>query len=212
VARERFLCALRRERGTTEDRGFLLAAIIARLSFGSQIVITHGTDTIFETASYLETDLPVICLITCINKSGEFRSNPHRSISNFGWVEDGTGKRGKSSRLQIYNWIKNQNGQAYVIDRQVHKASVHPREMPTGPNIYKPSPINGEGRIGSNAPNRAHPVQTRSWQESGVVYKPEDNIRDVASRSNVITTTFPQSFSEGELQGPFLSTLETTYR
>jgi L-asparaginase len=45
---------------TDDDRKFLLAAILSRLSFGSPFVITHGTDTILETASYLEANLPVL--------------------------------------------------------------------------------------------------------------------------------------------------------
>jgi len=47
---------------TAEDRKSLLAAIRARLSLGSPIVITHGTDTILETAKYVEANLPVISI------------------------------------------------------------------------------------------------------------------------------------------------------
>jgi L-asparaginase len=43
---------------TPDDRNSLLTAILARLSFGSPLVITHGTDTILETAKYLEANLP----------------------------------------------------------------------------------------------------------------------------------------------------------
>jgi L-asparaginase len=43
---------------TGEDRKFLLAAILARLSFHAPFVITHGTDTMLDTANYLEANLP----------------------------------------------------------------------------------------------------------------------------------------------------------
>jgi L-asparaginase len=42
---------------TPEDRKLLLAEIFARVSLHCPFVITHGTDTILETANYLETYL-----------------------------------------------------------------------------------------------------------------------------------------------------------
>ena len=53
--------------------------------------------------------------ITCINKSSGVHENPHVAISYLGWVEDGTGKTGKSDRLTMYDWIKG-GGVAYVKD------------------------------------------------------------------------------------------------
>ncbi len=52
--------------------------------------------------------------ITCINKANGQHENPYVAISHLGWVEDGTGKTGRSTREEMYNWIKNENGQAYV--------------------------------------------------------------------------------------------------
>jgi L-asparaginase len=45
---------------TPDDRKLLLEAILTRLSFNSPFVITHGTDTILETAKYLEANLPAL--------------------------------------------------------------------------------------------------------------------------------------------------------
>lgn len=45
--------------------------------------------------------------ITCINKSGGYHEDPHHAISHLGWIADGTGNTGKSTRLEIYEWIKN---------------------------------------------------------------------------------------------------------
>lgn len=51
---------------------------------------------------------------TCINKAGGQHENPYVAISHLSWVEDGTGKTGKNTRLEIYDWIKDKNGVAYV--------------------------------------------------------------------------------------------------
>jgi uncharacterized protein DUF3892 len=66
--------------------------------------------------------------ITCINKDGGNHENPHVAISYLGWVEDGTGKTDKSTRLQIYDWLKTGGGQAYVQDTYGNRAQVVPRE------------------------------------------------------------------------------------
>jgi hypothetical protein len=70
--------------------------------------------------------------ITCINKSGGDHADPHHAISQLGWTEDGTGKTGKNSRLAIYDWIKKENGVAYVQDAKGNKASVKTREHANG--------------------------------------------------------------------------------
>lgn len=70
--------------------------------------------------------------ITCINKSGGDHQDQHHAISNLGWIEDGTGKTDKSARLQIYNWLKNDNGVAYVQDWLGNKAYLYPRENSHG--------------------------------------------------------------------------------
>src|ERR1039457_2744741 len=70
--------------------------------------------------------------ITCINKSGGYHADPHHAISDLGWINEGTGEQGKSTRLQAYDWIKNQNGRAYVMDRSGNKAYVGTREHSNG--------------------------------------------------------------------------------
>jgi hypothetical protein len=70
--------------------------------------------------------------IMCINKSGGYHADPHHAISHLGWVGDGTSKTGKNTRLEIYNWIKDQNGTAYVLDSRGNKALVRTREHSNG--------------------------------------------------------------------------------
>jgi len=70
--------------------------------------------------------------ITCINKDGGNHENPHAAISHLGWTEDGTNKTGRSTRLEMYNWIKDQNGHAYVRDAYGNTSRVGTAETARG--------------------------------------------------------------------------------
>jgi len=70
--------------------------------------------------------------ITCINKESGHHDDPHHAITNLGWVEDGTGKKDKSTRLQMYDWLKDKGGVAYVLDKFGNKANLYPRENAAG--------------------------------------------------------------------------------
>lgn len=60
--------------------------------------------------------------ITCINKNSGNHESPLVAISHLGWVEEGTSNSGKNTRLEIYDWIKEKNGVAYVKDSLGNKA------------------------------------------------------------------------------------------
>lgn len=66
--------------------------------------------------------------ITCINKSGGDHADPHHAISHLGWVNEQTNETGKSTRLEVYDWIKNRQGVAYVLDSRGNRAYVGTRE------------------------------------------------------------------------------------
>ncbi len=71
--------------------------------------------------------------ITCINKSSGWHDDPHHAISHLGWSNDANGNTGKSSRLEVYNWLKeNKSNQAYVKDVRGNIAYVAPREHTNG--------------------------------------------------------------------------------
>lgn len=70
--------------------------------------------------------------ITCITKDNGNHENPHAAIQSLGWIEDGTAKQGTSTRLQMYDWIKNQSGHAYVRDRSGNTARVGTAETSRG--------------------------------------------------------------------------------
>ena len=71
--------------------------------------------------------------ITCINKSGGYHQDPHHAISALGWVNEETGKTGKNTRLEIYDWIKSKNGTVPMFEiRGVTVRIVGTREHANG--------------------------------------------------------------------------------
>lgn len=54
--------------------------------------------------------------ITCINKDGGNHENPHEGITHFGWTNEETRATGKSTRVQMVDFLENQNGRAFVKD------------------------------------------------------------------------------------------------
>lgn len=75
--------------------------------------------------------------ITCINKDNGYHENPNLAISHLGWVNEATGKTGKNTRIEIYNWIKNEGGIAYVKDRAGKKVEVITAETNNGTKYVK---------------------------------------------------------------------------
>jgi len=71
--------------------------------------------------------------ITCINKAEGRHDDPHTAISHLGWVDEATGKTGKSTRIEIYEWLKaKDDNQAYVRDKYGNVAYLYPRENQYG--------------------------------------------------------------------------------
>lgn len=66
--------------------------------------------------------------ITCINKSGGYHADPHNAIEYLGWTNEQSGKTGKSTRLEVYDWIKNESGKAFVRDKSGDTALIGTRE------------------------------------------------------------------------------------
>lgn len=70
--------------------------------------------------------------VTCITKSGGYHENPHAAISALGWVNEDTGATGSSTRLVMYDWIKDKGGYAYVRDARGNEAKVGTAETASG--------------------------------------------------------------------------------
>lgn len=73
--------------------------------------------------------------ITCINKDNGNHENPNVAITDLGWVNEKDGESGKSSRLTIYNWIKD-GGYAYV-EKNGNKVKVVIEETANGTKYVK---------------------------------------------------------------------------
>lgn len=72
--------------------------------------------------------------ITCINKDNGNHENPNVAITHLGWKNEQTGK---NTRLEIYNWIKDDKGEAYVIDGNSNKVKVITAETSRGTKYVK---------------------------------------------------------------------------
>jgi len=70
--------------------------------------------------------------ITCINKDHGNHYNPHEAITDLGWTNEQSNETGRSTRLQMYDWIKDQGGQAFVRDGRGNSAQVGTVVSPNG--------------------------------------------------------------------------------
>jgi hypothetical protein len=70
--------------------------------------------------------------IRCINKSQGWHQDPHHAISHLGWTNEATGETAKSTRLEIFDFLKNRRGPAYVADNRGNRSGVYPRENEHG--------------------------------------------------------------------------------
>jgi hypothetical protein len=77
--------------------------------------------------------------ITCIRKASGYHENPYVAISHLGWVEDGSGSTGESTREVMYDWIENKGGEAYVLGGG-SRARVYGAVSPAGTRYVKTEP------------------------------------------------------------------------
>ena len=70
--------------------------------------------------------------ITCISKANGDHENPHVAISSLGWINEENNSRGTSTRLEMYDWIKEKSGVAYVRDSAGNQVRVGTAETPRG--------------------------------------------------------------------------------
>ncbi len=70
--------------------------------------------------------------IVCVSKLGGGNFNPHEAISSLVWENEETGQRSRIMREDLYVWIKDKKGVAYVVDPAGNKAYVGTRENVNG--------------------------------------------------------------------------------
>ena len=91
--------------------------------------------------------------ITCIKKSNGFHEYPHHAISQFGWINEQTNETNRSTRLEMYEWIKNDSGVASVVDARGNKARVGAASMRTVPSTFRLMPTACGRTICSRCPS-----------------------------------------------------------
>jgi hypothetical protein len=74
--------------------------------------------------------------ITCIKKDGGFHENPYTAITDLGWLNETTSTSGLSTRIQIYDYLK-EGGEAYVLDATGNKVKLITVETARGTKYVK---------------------------------------------------------------------------
>lgn len=79
--------------------------------------------------------------ITCIKKDSGNHENSHTAISALGWIEDTTNKTGRSTRIEMYDFVRS-GGYAYVKDSYGNKAQLIAEVTANGTKYVKTKPDN----------------------------------------------------------------------
>ena len=74
--------------------------------------------------------------ITCIKKDNGQHENPYVAIESLGWTNEANGERNRSTREQMYDFVVNQNGEAYVTAGSV-RARLIGQVSPRGTRYVK---------------------------------------------------------------------------
>ncbi len=56
--------------------------------------------------------------IICIKKDDGKYENPYMAIDHFEWINERINVKGVTDRSKIHDWIKDENGEAYIIDQK----------------------------------------------------------------------------------------------
>jgi len=83
--------------------------------------------------------------ITCINKDDGNHENPYTAISHLNWLNDATMLTGRSTRLEMYNFLNN-GGYAYVVDSLDNSKVYLEARISSGGTKYVKTKANDTGR------------------------------------------------------------------
>ena len=70
--------------------------------------------------------------IICIKRNKGIYENPWLAINYVEWINEKVNVNGITDRTKIYDWIKELEGEAYVIDKYGKKIPVIPAMSPDG--------------------------------------------------------------------------------
>ncbi len=63
--------------------------------------------------------------------------NPYVAIDSLEWVNERINVKGITERSKLYDWIKNEDGEAYIIDQYGNKTCLIPALCPEGNKYVK---------------------------------------------------------------------------
>ena len=75
--------------------------------------------------------------IICIKKDKGRYENPYIAIDYFEWINERINVKGITDRTKIYDWIKEEDGDAYIIDDAGAKIRLIPAMSPQGNKYVK---------------------------------------------------------------------------
>jgi len=64
--------------------------------------------------------------IICIKKDEGKYENPYVAIDHFEWINERINVKGITDRSKIHDWIKEEDGEAYIIDEKGDKIHLIP--------------------------------------------------------------------------------------
>jgi hypothetical protein len=64
--------------------------------------------------------------IICIKKEEGDYENPYLAIDHLEWINERINVKGVTDRTKIHDWIKDEDGEAYVIDMSGNKIKLVP--------------------------------------------------------------------------------------
>jgi hypothetical protein len=74
--------------------------------------------------------------ILCIKTDTRYK-NPYIAIDSLEWVNERINVKGITERTKLYDWIKDGDGEAYIIDQHGNKSSLIPAVCPDGNKYVK---------------------------------------------------------------------------
>jgi hypothetical protein len=75
--------------------------------------------------------------ILCIKTDDRPHINPYIAIDSLEWVNERINVKGMTERAKLYDWIKDGDGEAYIIDQYGNKTSLIPAVCPDGNKYVK---------------------------------------------------------------------------
>ena len=75
--------------------------------------------------------------IICIKRDESKCSNPYVAIDYLEWINEKINVKGVTDRDEIYNWLKEERGQAYILDDNGNKRYLIPATCPEGNKYVK---------------------------------------------------------------------------